>query len=91
MNYFVCSEQSWHEIIRLSKLFKFQGLMSHVKDNVKAWFKFYDSMDPLHEKLPDSWDKLDGLERIPLLRCFRMDKVITTFENISDIKLCFSR
>ena len=52
--------------------------MGHVKDNIDAWFKFYDSLDPFHEKLPDPWDKMIGLERIALLRCFRMDKVDNT-------------
>ena len=72
---FLCSDKSWHELIRASQLFKFQGLMGHVKENTQAWHKFYDSLDPFEEVLPEPWDKLDRLEKIVLLRCFRLDKV----------------
>ena len=74
MNFF-CSDKSWHELIRASQLYKFQGLMGHVKENIQAWYKFYDSTDPFEQLLPEPWDKLDSLEKIVLLRCFRLDKV----------------
>ena len=61
--------------MRASQLFKFQGLMGHVKENVDSWHKFYDSADPLSSIPPSPWDKLAGLERIVLLRCFRLDAV----------------
>ena len=44
---YFCSDKSWHEIIRASQLFKFQGLMGHVKDNLEDWHRFYDTADPL--------------------------------------------
>ena len=47
MKKYFCSDKSWHEIIRASQLFKFQGLMGHVKDNLEDWHRFYDTADPL--------------------------------------------
>ena len=66
---------SWKAVVRASQLFKFQGLMGHVKENVDCWHRFYDAADPLLERPPAPWDKLEGLERIVLLRCFRLDSV----------------
>ena len=70
-----CSDSSWFEIIRASQLFKFQGLMAHVKENTESWHNFYDSTDPFGAVLPAPWDRLQGLEKIVILRCFRVDKV----------------
>ena len=61
--------------MRASQLFKLQGLMGHVKENIDCWQKFYDSVDPLNCIPPSPWDRLQGLERIVLLRCFRLDSV----------------
>ena len=49
--------------------------MGHVKENVDCWHQFYESADPLDHRLPPPWDRLEGLERIVLLRCFRLDSV----------------
>ena len=49
--------------------------MAHVKENTEAWHKFYDSVDPFEATLPPPWDRLHGLEKIVILRCFRVDKV----------------
>ena len=51
------------------------GLMNHVKENLDVWKKFYNSPKPFEASLPNSWGKLEGLEKLVLLRCFRMDKV----------------
>ena len=44
--------------------------------HVNAWKKYYDSIQPQVEKLPDKWnDKLGGFQKIIILRCLRPDKV----------------
>ena len=50
-------------------------MMNHVKDNIDVWHGFYESQRPFEHPLPNSWGMLDGLEKLVLLRCFRMDKV----------------
>ena len=68
MKKYFCSDKSWHEIIRASQLFKFQGLMGHVKDNLEDWHRFYDTADPLQAEWREKirFGRIDFLDAISI-------------------------
>lgn len=56
--------------------YSFEGIRVHFEKGIKDWKKFYDSIEPHMETLPDPWDeKLNPFQKILLLRCLRPDKV----------------
>uniref|UniRef100_H2RM44 Dynein axonemal heavy chain 3 n=1 Tax=Takifugu rubripes TaxID=31033 RepID=H2RM44_TAKRU len=45
------------------------------------WKLFYDSGKPHEEILPDEWSKLEGMDRMVVIRCFRPDKLIPAVQD----------
>lgn len=70
------SEKSWSEVVRLSAMPQFAKLMNHVSSNVQAWKVLYDSPEPQNVKLQSPWDRMNDLERLVILRAFRLDKLV---------------
>jgi dynein heavy chain len=70
------SDKSWSEVVRLSAIKVFDGLSKHVVKHIKRWKDLYDSPEPQDFILPKPWNKLNDMERITILRCFRQDKVV---------------
>ncbi|XP_057342987.1 dynein axonemal heavy chain 3 isoform X2 [Manis pentadactyla] len=70
------SEKAWAEVVRASALPKLKGLMEHLEQNADEWKLIYDSAWPHEEKFPGSWNFLQGLERMVILRCLRPDKIV---------------
>eukprot|EP00795_Rhopilema_esculentum_P009610 gene9610-17369_t len=69
------NDKSWSEIVRASDLPNLKGLMNDISN--PGWRTFYDSASPHFEKLPDPWElKLQGLDRMVVLRCLRPDKIV---------------
>ncbi|CAF0812221.1 unnamed protein product [Brachionus calyciflorus] len=65
------------EIVRASTTLKnLHGIHEHVAKNVTKWKQIYDSTSPHEQPYPDQWDKLAGLDRLVVLRCFRPDKMV---------------
>ncbi|KAM4829514.1 dynein axonemal heavy chain 3 [Thomomys bottae] len=70
------SEKAWAEIVRASSLPKMRGLMEHFQVSTDEWKLIYDSAWPHEELFPGSWQFLEGLERMVILRCLRPDKMV---------------
>ncbi|KAK3579501.1 hypothetical protein CHS0354_028323 [Potamilus streckersoni] len=70
------SDKSWGEIVRASSLPNLKGLLEHVRDNISAWKKLYDSPNPNELKYPSPYDVLKGMIKMVVLRCFRPDKIV---------------
>lgn len=70
------SEKAWAEVVRASALPPLQGLREHVERYPEEWKPIYDSAWPHEESFPGSWNFLQGLERMAVLRCLRPDKMI---------------
>ncbi|XP_058476444.1 dynein axonemal heavy chain 3-like [Solea solea] len=75
------SDKSWSEIVMGSRLGKLKGLLEHVRDNVSEWKKLYDSGHPHKAQLPDQWNKLEGMCRMIVIRCFRPDKLVPAVQD----------
>ncbi|KAK9527005.1 hypothetical protein VZT92_015671 [Zoarces viviparus] len=75
------SDKSWSEIVRASKLPNLEGFFEHVQDNVSKWKELYDSGKPHKEQLPDRWSKLVGMDRMVVIRCFRLDKMVPAVQD----------
>ncbi|ELK12135.1 Dynein heavy chain 3, axonemal [Pteropus alecto] len=70
------SEKAWAEVVRASALPALQGLREHLEKYPHEWKPIYDSAWPHEESFPGSWNFLQGLERMVILRCLRPDKMI---------------
>ncbi|KAL7390222.1 hypothetical protein ABVT39_017308 [Epinephelus coioides] len=75
------SDKSWSEIVRASKLPNLDGFFEHVQDNIFKWKKLYDSGKPHKDQLPDQWNKLEGMDRVVVIRCFRRDKMVPAVQD----------
>jgi dynein heavy chain len=71
------TEKAWSEIVRSSNTLKnFKGFHEHVKKNLSDWKALYDSPAPHEHGYPKPWDKLNDLDKLVVLRCFRPDKMV---------------
>jgi dynein heavy chain len=73
------SAKSWSEVVRLSVIKPFALLRDHVKGNITKWKELYDSPEPhiFSQTMPKPWNKdLTDLEKLAVLRCFRLDKLV---------------
>ncbi|KAM6899568.1 dynein axonemal heavy chain 3 [Xenentodon cancila] len=75
------SDKAWSEIVRASKLPNLDGLLKHVQDNTLKWKNLYDSRKPHKDQFPDQWNKLEGLDRMVVIRCFRPDKLVPAVQD----------
>ncbi|MED6291229.1 Dynein heavy chain 3, axonemal, partial [Characodon lateralis] len=75
------SDKSWSEIVMASKLPNLNKFFSHVTENIPKWKHLYDSAKPHEDQLPDQWDRLAGLSRMVIIRCFRPDKLVPAVQN----------
>jgi len=71
----------WGEMCRASDLSPesghWQGLASHVAENLADWKALYDSPEPHACALPGNWQSvLDAFQRIVVLRTIRPDKLL---------------
>ena len=69
------SDSSWTQLVRVSQIFQLQGLMAHVREEGSGWESWAASQDPCASPPPKPWDRLQGLEKILLLRCLRPDAI----------------
>ena len=49
--------------------------MTHVREEGEAWQAWISSQHPCTAPPPQPWDRLQGLEKILLLRCLRPDAI----------------
>ncbi|XP_039210552.1 dynein heavy chain 7, axonemal isoform X3 [Crotalus tigris] len=70
-------QKSWDEICRLDDLPTFRSIRKEFIRLKEGWKTVYDSLNPHHEEFPEEWqNKLEGFQRMLVIRCLRSDKVI---------------
>lgn len=72
------SDKSWGEIVRATAMGPdWAGLKDHVAEHVSDWRAMYDSTEPHKMLLPGEWaERLSTFQRLVVLRCIRLDKLI---------------
>ena len=77
------SDKMWGEICRLNNVSTiFNGLQHSVEESHVTWKELYDSSNAEAHILPFEWNtKLNGLQKLLLLRCFRPDKLIIAIQD----------
>ena len=77
------SDKMWGEICRVSICSPaFNGLQQSVEKNHAVWKELYDSSNAQSHPLPFEWnEKLNGIQKLLILRCFRPDKLILAIQN----------
>ncbi|CAM6118761.1 unnamed protein product [Calypogeia fissa] len=77
------NEEMWDNVTELAKIPPFESLLDSLRSEQGRWFEWYKSSEPEDCELPGDWeDKLSELQRMMLLRSFRIDRIIfacTTF------------
>ena len=69
-------EQGWKDLERLDALNNtFSGIRESIIQNEKAWRDWYELETPETSKVPCGYNNLTSLERLCLLRIFRVDRV----------------
>ncbi|KAK9410832.1 Dynein axonemal heavy chain 7 [Crotalus adamanteus] len=69
-------QKSWDEICRLDDLPTFRSIRKEFIRLKEGWKTVYDSLNPHHEEFPEEWqNKLEGFQRMLVIRCLRSDKV----------------
>nr|XP_039267660.1 dynein heavy chain 10, axonemal-like [Styela clava] len=77
-------EQGWQDIMELTNLNQemFQSLPEDIAKNEKVWKEWFDHDTPEAVAFPGKYEeKLRGFDRLNLLRCFRVDRVIRAITN----------
>jgi dynein heavy chain, axonemal len=69
------TEKSWSELLSLTMLSSFNGLCTHIRQNVNKWKQMFDGPSPQTDDLPDEWNNLISFRKLLILRCLRPDKV----------------
>ncbi|ETE66939.1 Dynein heavy chain 7, axonemal, partial [Ophiophagus hannah] len=70
-------QKSWDEICRLDDLPVFRSIRKEFIRLKEGWKTVYDSLNPHHEEFPEEWqNKLEGFQRMLIIRCLRPDKII---------------
>ncbi|KAH8862796.1 Dynein heavy chain 3, axonemal [Schistosoma japonicum] len=70
------SDKCWSEIVRATELPGLKGFMNSVQSSSNQWKAMYDDLTPHRFTIQGDFSKLDGLEKLVVLRCIRPDKVI---------------
>ena len=69
-------ENTWKRILALENLNIFNGFTKSFIDNQDIFKKYYDSIIPHKESLPNKWEKnLDEFQKLLILRALRPDKM----------------
>ncbi|CAH8618599.1 unnamed protein product [Heterobilharzia americana] len=70
------SDKCWAEIVRATELPGLDGFMESVQESPNQWKALYDDLSPHKFSIPGKFSKLEGLEKLAVLRCIRPDKVV---------------
>nr|XP_022323965.1 dynein heavy chain 7, axonemal-like isoform X6 [Crassostrea virginica] len=80
--------KAWDEICRLEDMDQFKGMRTKFISQKDGWREVYDSVDPMHQKMPGDWDeKLQTFQKLLLLRCLRPDKITPAVQEFVTEKL----
>jgi dynein heavy chain len=76
------TEKCWNEMCRMSDIPAFFGFSKGFASRMNSWRELFDSSDPQDYPLPADWDeKLNGFQKLMLLRCLRPDKMTLAIAN----------
>jgi dynein heavy chain len=66
----------WGAIKYLSKIENFENLDHDIEGAAKRWKKFVESETPEREKFPQEWKNKTAFQRLCIMRCVRLDRMI---------------
>ena len=70
-------DTSWLNLVELSNLHQFSGILEQVARNEKAWRAWFDKEAPEDEIIPDGYNNsLDVFRRLLLVRCWAPDRTL---------------
>eukprot|EP00163_Fabomonas_tropica_P009440 TRINITY_DN1923_c0_g2_i1.p1 TRINITY_DN1923_c0_g2~~TRINITY_DN1923_c0_g2_i1.p1 ORF type:complete len:2559 (-),score=897.69 TRINITY_DN1923_c0_g2_i1:297-7319(-) len=77
------TDNSWAEVVNLSRLPAFKGFADSIAKDPDAFKAYFDVQETQDEPIPGGWEeKLDLFQRVLVLRCLRPDKVVPGVQNL---------
>lgn len=70
------SNVSWGGIKFLSGMENFFNLDRDIDGAARRWMKFVESETPEREKFPQEWKNKTALQRLCIMRCVRLDRMV---------------
>lgn len=68
---------TWLNLVQLSFLRQFHGILDHIKANDKAWKQWYEKNAPEEESLPTGYHTLDTFRKLLVVRSFCLDRTLS--------------
>ncbi|XP_077280961.1 dynein beta chain, ciliary [Temnothorax americanus] len=81
------SNVSWGGIKYLSGMENFRNLDRDIDGAAKRWRKFVESETPEREKFPQEWKNKTAFQRLCIMRCVRLDRMIYAIRYFVEEKL----
>lgn len=70
------SNVAWGGIKYLSGMENFRNLDRDIDGAAKRWRKFVESETPEREKFPQEWKNKTAFQRLCIMRCVRLDRMV---------------
>ncbi|XP_070518395.1 dynein beta chain, ciliary [Cardiocondyla obscurior] len=81
------SDVSWGGIKYLSRMENFRNLDHDIDGAEKRWRKFVESETPEREKFPQEWKNKTAFQKLCIMRCLRLDRMIYAIRYFVEEKL----
>ncbi|XP_018352750.1 PREDICTED: dynein heavy chain 9, axonemal-like [Trachymyrmex septentrionalis] len=81
------SNAGWGGIKYLSEIETFRNLDRDIDGAAKRWKKFVESETPEREKFPQEWKNKTAFQRLCILRCVRVDRMVYAIRYFVEEKL----
>eukprot|EP00397_Hematodinium_sp_SG-2012_P000063 GEMP01000063.1.p1 GENE.GEMP01000063.1~~GEMP01000063.1.p1 ORF type:complete len:2825 (+),score=742.06 GEMP01000063.1:2672-11146(+) len=82
------SQVVWDNITELDGYDSFKGFVQSFEQTLREWEKWYSAAEPEKEPFPGEWDaRLDPLEKLIVVRCIRMDRVVQAAKTFVSLKI----
>nr|XP_012148645.1 PREDICTED: dynein heavy chain 7, axonemal [Megachile rotundata] len=79
--------KSWDELCRLNFVPGFEGFKDAFTKNINSWKVVFDHMEPHTLPFPEPYENLTPFERMLVLRCVRLDKVVPAAQQFVEEQL----
>ncbi|KAF5281562.1 hypothetical protein FQA39_LY05097 [Lamprigera yunnana] len=70
------TDQTWLNLVELSKLRQFQYILTQVETNDKIWKYWFDKDAPEESTVPDGYNNLDTFRKLLLIRAWCTDRTL---------------